>query len=119
MSSAACKRGVNCGDCEMTDLKVLIAAVEDGSVTRQDLIETGLGEVLTEDFVTAFEGSLDAAASLHGALLPGWGWLRQGPANIVSTDINQWEDSQYGYGDSAIPARAWLLAILRALDQRR
>lgn len=113
----------------MTDLEILIGVVQnctfagtdDSAVSEEtsNLIVAVVGEDLSIAFVRACAGSLDAAASLHAALLPGWNWQRQGLAIIVSTDSSQWEGGQYGYGSSAVPARAWVLAILGALDHRR
>lgn len=66
----------------------------------------------------AFKGSLDAAKALHDALLPDW---------IAEMRINQTgyhaSAAVWYYGGAPIeassnpPARAWLLAILRAYQQ--
>ena len=70
--------------------------------------------------VTAFHGSLDAAHSLHKAVLPEWGWLieyEEAASNVslyspdgrkVIIDIDDF------IGE---PARAWLLAIIKAKIQ--
>lgn len=88
----------------------------------------------------AYRGSLDAALRLHEALLPGWAWivreLRDIPGtkgaggflcSLTSPDFYSvtWEAGDQVTTDivrgeavsarSANPARAWLLAILRAL----
>ena len=57
----------------------------------------------------AYRGSLDAALALHEALLPGpvWITLTGGFATICH------DGDEYTGGETA-PARAWLLAILRA-----
>lgn len=62
----------------------------------------------------AFSGSLDAAKALHDALLPGWGY-RVSPCyaavmhpSVTGNDVTK---------DAVVndnPARAWLLAILKA-----
>ena len=64
---------------------------------------------------TAYHGSLDAAKSLHEVVLPGWGYL-------ISCQqwVDVWEFEPAGTGSpirgvSQSPARAWLLAILKAL----
>jgi hypothetical protein len=67
----------------------------------------------------AIHGSLDAAKTLHDAVLPGWCWNIDD--NIEGTLAKVWESIvppqvyYHGadFGDN--PARAWLLAILRAL----
>lgn len=65
----------------------------------------------------AFNGSLDAAKVLHDALVPGW-TIHIGTENngefhvIVGSPSNV---RLYDEAFNAIMARAWLLAILRAL----
>ena len=70
------------------------------------------------DAMNAYLGSLDAAKRLHDALLPGWRWGAGAgdkmqfaavlePEKPLSATINAESDN---------PARAWLLAILRALE---
>lgn len=66
--------------------------------------------------MSAYDGSLDAAKALHDAALPGWDW---------SVDnIGRSQFCAYVYDDektisafNSNLARAWLLAILRALAQ--
>ena len=66
--------------------------------------------------ISAYNGSLDAAKTLHEAVLPKWDW---------SVDnIGRSQFCAYVYdGSKSIgvfnpnPARAWLLAIIRALAQ--
>ena len=58
-------------------------------------------------------GSLDSAKALHEAVLPGWEW-HLGPSNAKiypynGSPVKSWD------GMAENPARAWLLAILRAL----
>lgn len=67
----------------------------------------------------ANNGSLDAANALHDAVLGGdWFWsVYDGNQASVALDGSA-EDGEY-FGDfSSSPARAWLLAILRALKQQ-
>lgn len=60
----------------------------------------------------AFDGSLDAAKALHEAVLPGAGYLIGNLSACVTHDDRRLG----GYAvKSDDPARAWLLAILRAL----
>lgn len=115
----------------MTDLERLIAAVEAGSIARHDLDAfipwRGLDN-LTNDCLDAYNGSLDAALRLHEALLPGWEaepctsggvsvWL---PLPMVD-EIPAGSISIYDPIEERVarlPARAWLLAILRALKAK-
>lgn len=60
----------------------------------------------------AYNGSLDAAMTLHEAMLPGWGWRTQDMGNPVAVLANG-DDLIQERGST--PARAWLLAILEAL----
>ena len=66
----------------------------------------------------AFNGSLDAAKALHEAVLPGWKWGRQWSCHmwVEPCDLPGRSDRFYGEETAASnPARAWLLAIIRAL----
>jgi hypothetical protein len=99
----------------MTRLEALRAMHDDvrtGAIP--DDAETGAFKVLGFTQMrfarSAYDGSLDAAHSLHKSVLPGWEWDRDGGIMIVWTDG---VDRQIAYSDS--PARAWLLAVLSAL----
>ncbi|WP_395543229.1 hypothetical protein [Neotabrizicola sp. sgz301269] len=59
----------------------------------------------------AYRGSLDAAKALHDALLPGWGFSVHEDSAEVEDDHAVGPFYDHIGGD---PARAWLLAILRA-----
>ena len=64
----------------------------------------------------AFTGSLDAAKALHEALLPGW--FPGMSKNIHHGHWYAWVQDKATAHFSAVepdPARAWLLAIIRAL----
>lgn len=69
----------------------------------------------------AYNGSLDAAKALHEAVLPGWNWLVGTNTVLVSMpDGERMPDGRTGLvagsSKSGIdPARAWLIAILKAL----
>jgi hypothetical protein len=74
----------------------------------------------------AYHGSLDAAKALHEAVLPGWKprmpaapWNEKSFAVEGPTLVDDPEGDCSGFpsfvGKSDTPARAWLLAILRAL----
>ena len=94
-------------------IAALIVAVEAGTFLM-DVFDDGKTERIAYE---AFGGSLDAAKALHEALLPGWHW------NIVLDAATVWPkypgdptdaiDSDMIEGN---PARAWLLAILRAKE---
>lgn len=117
----------------MSDLDKLIAAVEAGECP--DFCPMWHGEGLCTEAEGAFGGSLDAAMRLHEALLPGWvarhtwgGPLAKLPTAApipythvfrprMSEEDDPLGESSSGYrGDN--PARAWLLAILRAVKAR-
>lgn len=103
----------------MTDAKALrdlIAAVEAGAIST-DLIGEAFGHGWDDiRALAAFDGSLDAARALHDALLPGCSATIDimGKVDLYAPyDNDDWE----WIGDAEIaaqPARAWLLAILRA-----
>ena len=61
----------------------------------------------------AYYGSLGAAKALHEALLPGWHWniSKDGVARVVVPSPLRPTPL---IGRSENPARAWLLAVLRA-----
>lgn len=67
----------------------------------------------------AYDGSLDAAKRLHDALLPGWfPGLSQ---NVHSGFWFAWvqtKEEKHFSATEADPARAFLLAILRAMEGR-
>lgn len=101
-------------------LNKLIDAVEAGTSDRQDLLHM-IDKAMPQDnrgcMATAhqaYNGSLDAALALHEALLPGW-------APGMSKNVHHghwfaWVQNKDREADatSEKPARAWLLAILRA-----
>ena len=92
----------------------LIKAVESGTFLM-DVFEDGRTERIAYE---AFGGSLNDAKALHEALLPGWfPGLSQ---NVHSGFWFAWvqtKDEKHFSATEADPARAWLLAILRALEQ--
>ncbi len=104
----------------------LIEAIEAGTLDVSDLVAFEPEEHAAA--WNAYEGSLDAAKALHDALLPGWSWRKPAvpwePESAAVQSPN-WqpaddEDDEGGYpffkGNSNDPARAGLLAILRALE---
>ena len=125
----------------MSDLDKLIAAVEAGdlgvlSTTTLDPPSGYLTRDMARLCVHACDGSLDAALRLHEALLPGWavddmsenGRMAGHPWGIRLAYWNAYRPNQNkhvdaGWGADHIPdrnpARAWLLAILRALKAQQ
>ncbi|MDF3904646.1 hypothetical protein [Paracoccus sp. AS002] len=87
----------------------------------------------SHDVEKAFSGSLDAALAMHKALLPGWALERltmwpgkngECTAHLWGTHEQvgeRWHSAKDGRVDASAPtpARAWLLAILRAYRQHR
>lgn len=63
------------------------------------------------NFSEAHEGSLDAAKALHESVLPGWDWCGGPEGFSVYSPLNNDPID----GDCHNPARAWLIAILKAL----
>jgi hypothetical protein len=71
----------------------------------------------------AYHGSLDAACALHEVVLPDWGWevgTMSGSATVYPPDYpgKDFEAQEYS-SEADTPARAWLLAILRALEAQQ
>ena len=106
----------------MTDLEALISAVEAGLSWPADSEQWDTIGVDGMDAADAYNGSLDAALRLHEALLPGWAFAvasvdqdgRGLPMAIVMPDASADNDNHTTVRSDAIPARAWLLAILKA-----
>ena len=96
---------------DTTALDALIQAVEAGEPNRND---GTLYRLFGDNWVHAWDvidrGSLDAAKALHEALLPGWGWTVSADGASVYGD----DPKVYDGDDARSPARAWLLAILKA-----
>lgn len=103
----------------MTDLDKLIAAVEAGDMWSETQYAVfGNGTDLVNAYQAAFDGSLDAALRLHKALLPGHTRAVDATAPEMGIRVDVWspEGPITGTGDNAVEARAWLLAVLRALQ---
>jgi hypothetical protein len=93
----------------MSAIQELIEAVEGGVWWRTDSIWLW-GEENHQRAVAAYTGSSDAARALHEAVLPGWPmWL----SIVNGRSIARIADRFSAEADN--PARAWLLAILKAL----
>lgn len=100
----------------------LIAAVEAGELDfhgHRDFIPLSGKEAILA--FTAYHGSLDAAKSLHEAVLPDEGWHVEWVAKYPGLALKPaawcasvgWGTRYAAYAEN--PARAWLLAILKAL----
>lgn len=103
-------------------LRDLLEKVTAGHQRPVDIIPLcASAELPTANILRAFNGYLDAAKALHEALLPGWNL-----SNLVQGDSREkpwWVELRRGYhtsfdlcrdGKADNPARAWLIAILRA-----
>lgn len=95
---------------ELKALKKLIADWDSG---RLDWDADFLGQETNVLLLGAFTGSLDSAKALHDAVLPGWGWRIQ-HVGLQAYAIVVLADDKAEATDF-IPARAWALAIIRAL----
>ena len=103
-------------------LNALIAAVESGGDTIQPNIhikaahafppENAYGKCTFHEVARAFYGSLDASKALHEKLLPDllWEITPLGSVYIRNIEYNQ----IYRSFVTRSPARAWLIAILKA-----
>ena len=101
-------------------LAELIEKVEAGNADgRCRLTAKAFSQSVPHSFVwAAMDGSLDAAKALHEAVLPGWPYTIE---NVTGQNYRAWTHKSRnllrpGFSDRGpCPARAWLLAILRAL----
>ena len=106
-------------------LAELIEKVEAGAVRPHEVFnffdmpcQDAALQQRAEDAKNAYSGSLDAAKALHEALLPGWPYTIE---NVTGQTCRAWTNKSRnlrrpGFSDRGpCPARAWLLAILRAL----
>lgn len=101
---------------QLDALRVLAEKVEKGVLRFQHLPPHM--DALHVKIIQAYDGSLDAAKALHDAVLPGWDIT-----HFWGNNANGWtwclthksEPRSYSQGsDRSTPARAWLLAIIRA-----
>ena len=118
----------------MTDLDKLIEAVElaalpepifhgSSSIRGHWAYTTGLDACERRSVFMAYNGSLDAAKTLHEAVLHNhvissldWKWGGLVEAHIFEVSQEQWHEPGMAkfIGRSSTPARAWLIAILKA-----
>ena len=122
----------------MTDLDKLIEAVEAGENPGIHVWRAAFPDLPDDDdyhradmAANACRGWLDAARHLHDALLPGWWWsigtcavsddarvAPEGPESVMP-DGTEWADfTDIDLRPPGNPARAWLLAILRAVKAK-
>ena len=73
--------------------------------------ESAYGNCTFHTIGQAFYGSLDAAKALHDALLPGWWYVIDHRMCSVS---DMFDGPFFSQDTHDSPARAWLLAVLRA-----
>jgi hypothetical protein len=111
----------------MTALEQLAAAIDSRSSVYPDFLSTfGYGHHFLAH--NAFSGSLDAAKALHEAVLPGWDVPSLDQASNLAgspwgcevawfdgANPNNNRKVYSGHSFDGNPARAWLLAIVRAL----
>lgn len=107
-------------------IAALITAIEAGSWDQSNAWKAlGIGK--TGRAERAFDGSLDAALALHDALLPGWDVICLDQASNLAgspwgCELGSFDGSNpgnnrkvySGHNFDRAPARAWLLAILKA-----
>lgn len=100
----------------MSELQRLIEAVERGEAASTLFWCDPFSSSMNGEYscaVNAYYGDLNAAKALHEALLPGyfveilWWTTRNDEAIVTVGNVHQGKDKA--------PARAWLLAILRAV----
>jgi len=79
--------------------------------------ETGLLDFRYRFDLIMSEGSLDAALSLHNAVLPGWGvtYLGQQESGWMVALARLGPPTRFEGNHPTSPALAWLCAILKAL----
>lgn len=110
---------------QLAALDALIEAVEVGSPSTKETWYNAIGDNY-HAATRAANGSLDAAKALHDALLPGWRMDALWQGGVLSRTQDVWHcrirciidgrtaiDTYERVGYDT-PARAWLLAILRA-----
>ena len=100
-------------------IAALIEAVEAGTPSMRNFIDAFGGIPMGNDIeaYNAYHGSLNAARALHDALLPGW--FPGMSQNIHHGHWYAWVQDKATAHFSAEdndPARAWLMAILRAKE---
>ena len=104
----------------MTHKEALAELIEKVEAGEPSKVETWFAALGVEYYLArdAAGGSLDTAKALHEAVLPGWPYTIE---NVTGQNYRAWTDKSRnlrrpGFSDRGpCPARAWLIAILRAL----
>lgn len=109
----------------MTALQELLAKVEAGTVSHVgkkakwpdfDFEGKGYGYHVNANMALAYNGSLDAAKSLHEAVLHGWDVsMGTGHAGTFEAGVATGSRIEIFNGTSGVMSRAWLIAIIKAL----
>jgi len=99
----------------MGDLDKLIEAVE-ADADDIDMFPAISDMTHRNWFVQAYNGSLDAALRLHEALLPGWDYSIDNVQRVKPFVYVVDDGGPEFHAEAGTPARAFLLAILRALQ---
>lgn len=111
---------------DKTALRQLIEAVEagndDGLIRKVDLLHALINGHAVECALDAYHGSLDAAKSLHEALLPGWvpkvySSLEDDKSTFFQVVLFKGGRNSEGEGKNF--ARAWLISILKAYEAQQ
>lgn len=98
-------------------LESLLAKVEAGEASTMGFEDAGFDGWAE----LAYNGSLDAALSLHEAVLPGWVARPQiggegAGVSVWHCTIEDWDGGdEISANNQPDPARAWLIAIIRAM----
>ena len=95
----------------------LIAAVEAGTWPGADMHDALGTDRRGELAYDAFNGSLDAALALHNAVLPKRYWRIEEWDGAWTAQLPVSTFKRHEATSEASPARAWLLAILRAMKE--
>ena len=107
-------------DDKLNALDRLIEAVEAGEISKgvtglkafEQFSRNAFGLYQSNAAWRAHNGSLDAALALHEVLLPGWRWDLDAACNAGVW--NSCDLLPAITGEANTPARAWLLAVLKA-----
>ena len=119
-------------DNELNALKALAAEVAAGGddisiCDYVDLLDVVAPELMTDEVISngesaasmlsdAYHGSLDAAKALHEAVLPGWWKTIWGGPDEMGVEVTKVDSRsrKKHFAKGPCPARAWLLAIIKA-----
>ena len=97
-------------------LEILLAKVEAGDAYLRSHYKSTF-KARANIAWSAYHGSLDAAKSLHEDVLPGWRF-EVGENNFAGSVASVWNDPMQAFTHAdkkANHARAWLIAILKAM----